>query len=128
MVGKRRTQQKIYQTEETQVDKLDEYGDKTGEKITTYTIKETYKASVSVFEREPLVVDGGVVADYERTLTLYKKYNQGIPNISEGDRFFIDVEPQIENETITNEPDYVVVKNITTEKGQVYRYKLKKLV
>lgn len=128
MTGKRRGQQKIYQTEETFTDKLDQYGDMTGEKIPAYSIKATYKASVSVFEREPLVVDGGVVADYERTLTLYKKYNQTRPNIVEGDRFFIDVKPQIENDIITNKPDYVVVKDITTEKGQVYRYKLKKLV
>lgn len=128
MVGKRRGQQKVFQTEETQVDKLDQYGDMTGEKITTYSIKATYKASVSVFEREPLIVDGGVVADYERTLTLYKKYNQSRPEIVEGDRFFIDVEPQIENDIITNQPDYVVTKDITTQKGQVYRYKLKKLV
>lgn len=128
MVGKRRGQQKVYQTGETQVDILDQYGDMTGEKTTTYTIKATYKASVSVFEREPLVVGGGVVADYERTLTLYKKYNQTRPDIVEGDRFFIDVEPIIENNTITNTPDYVITKDITTEKGQVYRYKLQKLV
>lgn len=128
MVGKRRGQQKIFQTEETQVDKLDQYGDKTGEKITTYTIKATYKASVSVFEREPLVVSSGVVADYDRVITLYKKYNQSRPNIKEGDRFFIDVKPIIENDKITNEPDYVVTKDITTEKGQVYRYRLEKLV
>lgn len=128
MVGKRRGQQKIFQTEETQVDKLDQYGDKTGEKITTYTIKATYKASVSVFEREPLVVSSGVVADYDRVITLYKKYNQSRPNIKEGDRFFIDVKPIIESDKITNEPDYVVTKDITTEKGQVYRYRLEKLV
>ena len=128
MVGKRRGQQKVYQTGETKVDILDQYGDMTGEKATTYTIKATYKASVSVFEREPLVVGGGVVADYERTLTLYKKYNQTRPDIVEGDRFFIDVEPIIENNTITNTPDYVITKDITTEKGQVYRYKLQKLV
>lgn len=128
MVGRRRLQQKVYQTEETQTDKLDQYGDMTGEKITAYSIKATYKASVSVYEREPIVVGGGVVADYERTLTLYKKYNQTRPNIVEGDRFFIDVKPQIENDIIINEPDYVITKDITTEKGQVYRYKLKKLV
>ena len=128
MRGRKRLQQNIYQTEETQTDKLDQYGDMTGEKITAYSIKATYKASVSVYEREPIVVGSGVVADYERTLTLYKKYNQTRPNIVEGDRFFIDVEPQIENDIIINEPDYVITKDITTEKGQVYRYKLKKLV
>ena len=128
MTGRRRLQQKVYQTEETQTDKLDQYGDMTGEKITAYSIKATYKASVSVYEREPIVVGSGVVADYERTLTLYKKYNQTRPNIVEGDRFFIDVEPQIENDIIINEPDYVITKDITTETGQVYRYKLKKLV
>lgn len=128
MRGRKRLQQNIYQTEETQTDKLDQYGDMTGEKITAYSIKATYKASVSVYEREPIVVGSGVVADYERTLTLYKKYNQTRPNIVEGDRFFIDVEPQIENDIIINEPDYVITKDITTEKGQVYKYKLKKLV
>lgn len=128
MRGRKRLQQNIYQTEETQTDKLDQYGDMTGEKITAYSIKATYKASVSVYEREPIVVGSGVVADYERTLTLYKKYNQTRPNIVEGDRFFIDVEPQIENDIIINEPDYVITKDITTERGQVYRYKLKKLV
>ena len=128
MRGRKRLQQNIYQTEETQTDKLDQYGDMTGEKITAYSIKATYKASVSVYEREPIVVGSGVVADYERTLTLYKKYNQTRPNIVEGDRFFIDVEPQIENDIIINEPDYVITKDITTEKSQVYRYKLKKLV
>ena len=128
MRGRKRLQQNIYQTEETQTDKLDQYGDMTGEKITAYSIKATYKASVSVYEREPIVVGSGVVADYERTLTLYKKFNQTRPNIVEGDRFFIDVEPQIENDIIINEPDYVITKDITTEKGQVYRYKLKKLV
>ena len=128
MTGRRRLQQKVYQTEETQIDKLDQYGDMTGEKITAYSIKATYKASVSVYEREPIVIGSGVVADYERTLTLYKKYNQTRPNIVEGDRFFIDVAPQIENDIVINEPDYVITKDITTEKGQVYRYKLKKLV
>lgn len=128
MVGKRRGQQKIYQTEKTLTDKLDKYGDMTGEKIEAYTIKATYKASVSVFERDPLLVNGGVVADYERNITLYKKYNQTRPNIVEGDRFFIDVEPTIESGVITNKPDYVVTKDITTEKGQVYRYKIQKLV
>lgn len=127
MRGRLRGQQNIYQVGEELKDKVDEYGDITGEKEAIVSIIATYKASVSTNEREPIVVDAGVVADYDRVITLYREYNKERPDIKEGDKFFIDVKPMYEDDKVVNEPDYVITKDITTEKGQVFRYRLKKL-
>lgn len=127
MRGRLRGQQNIYQVGEELKDKVDEYGDITGEKEAIVSIIATYKASVSTNEREPIVVEAGVVADYDRVITLYREYNKERPDIKEGDKFFIDVKPMYEDEKVVNEPDYVITKDITTDKGQVFRYRLKKL-
>lgn len=127
MRGRLRGQQNIYQVGEELKDKVDEYGDITGEKEAIVSIIATYKASVSTNEREPIVVEAGVVADYDRVITLYREYNKERPDIKEGDKFFIDVKPMYEDDKVVNEPDYVITKDITTEKGQVFRYRLKKL-
>lgn len=123
MRGKKRNHQKFYLVEYTETDVVDDYGDKTGEKLLAYTLKQVFSGSISVYQNTPEQKNAGIVGDYERILTIFDRVE-----LHEGDELFIDIEPIIEDNVISNVPDYVVKKPIMTKTGLIDRYGVSKKV
>lgn len=123
MRGRKKQQQNIYVVDYTEIDIVDEHGDKTGDKEKVYVLRKTFKASVSETATLPSEINIGAVEDYERYFTCTID-----PKLKVGDYVFIDEEPTISEGTITNNPDYVIQRPIKTQKNIVFRYGIKKCV
>lgn len=113
MRGKQRGQQTIYLAVIEKTKKYDSNGDWTGEYNETETKGQSYRCSVSVSDTAT-ILNAGIVPNYERLLTFYKG-----TNLNEGDRLFIDSDTK---------SDYVITQKITTYKGQVFVYGIKRIV
>lgn len=81
---------------------------------------------VSATSGTPEEIAAGVVPNYDRYITSYKKLD-----VQEGDMCFVDVEPKLDASgelAMTDDyipvtpPDYRIVKLLVTQKGLVFRY------
>lgn len=123
MRGRKKQQQNIYVVDCTEIDIVDDYGDKTGDKEKAYVLRKTFKASVSETATMPTEINVGAVEDYDRYFTCTTD-----PKLEVGDYVFIDEEPTYNGTSITNKPDYVITRKIKTQKNIVFRYGIKKCV
>lgn len=86
---------------------------------------------VSTTSGTPEELAAGIVPNYDRYITSYKKLD-----VQEGDMCFVDVEPQLdasgelamkEDSIPVTPPDYRIVKLLVTQKGLVFRYGISKI-
>lgn len=123
MQSLKRDLQKVYKLKTTKENVVDQYGDETGETKNTFRIDKCCMVSVSSTSGTPANLEIGAVVDYDRYITVYhNKYE-----FNEGDFIFVDVSPVVENDIVTNKPDYIVKKKLATKKGIVSRYGISKV-
>ena len=86
---------------------------------------------VSATSGTPEEIAAGVVPNYDRYITSYKKLD-----VQEGDMCFVDVEPKLdasgelemkEDSIPVTPPDYRIVKLLVTQKGLVFRYGISRI-
>ena len=86
---------------------------------------------VSATSGTPEELAAGIVPNYDRYITSYKKLD-----VQEGDMCFVDVEPQLDasGELVMTDdyipvtpPDYRIEKSLITQKGIVFRYGIVKI-
>lgn len=115
----KRQQQKIWFTRVTEknvgIDKIKVYAKPLMERL-----------PVSATSGTPEEIAAGVVPNYDRYITSYKKLD-----VQEGDMCFVDVDPQLDASgelAMTDDyipvtpPDYRIVKLLVTQTGLVFRY------
>ncbi len=94
-----------------------------------------YRLSVSATTGFPSVFGAGIVPDYDREITVYWGQFTGF-NPKPGTLLYVDVTPELdENGDLvltddgepTVEPDYVVVRMISSQRSQISRYGIKKV-
>ncbi|OUO77901.1 hypothetical protein B5F53_11845 [Blautia sp. An249] len=101
------------------------------DKVKVYAKPFMKELPVSATSGTPEEIAAGVVPNYDRYITSYKKLD-----VQEGDMCFVDVEPQLdasgelamkEDSIPVTPPDYRIVKLLVTQKGLVFRYGIVKI-
>ena len=101
------------------------------DKVKVYAKPFMKELPVSATSGTPDEVAAGIVPNYDRYITSYKKLD-----VQEGDMCFVDVEPQLDasGELVTTDdyipvtpPDYRIVKLLVTQKGFVFRYGISRI-
>lgn len=101
------------------------------DKVKVYAKPFMKELPVSATSGTPDEVAAGIVPNYDRYITSYKKLD-----VQEGDMCFVDVEPQLDasgelvmtDDYITvTPPDYRIVKLLVTQKGFVFRYGISRI-
>lgn len=101
------------------------------DKVKVYAKPFMKELPVSATSGTPEELAAGIVPNYDRYITSYKKLD-----VQEGDMCFIDVEPKLDANgelTMTDDyipvtpPDYRIVKLLVTQKGLVFRYGISKI-
>ena len=96
------------------------------DKVKVYAKPFMKELPISATSGTPDEVAAGIVPNYDRYITSYKKLD-----VQEGDMCFVDVEPQLDasGELVMTDdyipvtpPDYRIVKLLVTQKGFVFRY------
>lgn len=100
-----------------------------------YSTPVKYRLSVSHTAGFPSVFSTGLVPDYDREITVYAGQLTGF-NPPEGALLYVDVEPMLdangdivldENYEPTVLPDYVLVRRLSTMRGKVAKYGIKRV-
>lgn len=101
------------------------------DKVKVYAKPFMKELPVSATSGTPDEVAAGIVPNYDRYITSYKKLD-----VQEGDMCFVDVEPQLDasGELVMTDdyipvtpPDYRIVKLLVTQKGFVFRYGISRI-
>ena len=101
------------------------------DKVKVYAKPFMKELPVSATSGTPDEVAAGIVPNYDRYITSYKKLD-----VQEGDMCFVDVEPQLDasGELVMTDdyipvtpPDYRIEKLLVTQKGLVFRYGISKV-
>ena len=101
------------------------------DKVKVYAKPFMKELPVSDTSGTPDEVAAGIVPNYDRYITSYKKLD-----VQEGDMCFVDVEPQLDasGELVMTDdyipvtpPDYRIVKLLVTQKGFVFRYGISRI-
>jgi len=126
--GAWKLRQDIYVTSRTEVqDGID--------RVIVYAKPKRYRLSVSATVGTPGVYSTGIVPDYDREITVYTGQLTGF-NPPEGALLYVDVTPDLDASgylkldnygEITVKPDYELVRKISTLRGKVSRYGIKRV-
>lgn len=101
------------------------------DKVKVYAKPFMIELPVSATSGTPEELAAGIVPNYDRYITSYKKLD-----VQEGDMCFVDVEPQLDASgelAMTDDyipvtpPDYRIVKLLVTQKGLVFRYGISRI-
>lgn len=101
------------------------------DKIKVYAKPLMERLAVSATSGTPEEIAAGVVPNYDRYITSYKKLD-----VQEGDMCFVDVEPKLdasgelamkEDSIPVTPPDYRIEKLLVTQTGLVFRYGISKV-
>ena len=101
------------------------------DKVKVYAKPFMKELSVSATSGTPEEIAAGVVPNYDRYITSYKKLD-----VQEGDMCFVDVEPKLDASgelAMTDDyipvtpPDYRIEKLLVTQKGLVFRYGISRI-
>lgn len=101
------------------------------DKVKVYAKPFMKELPVSATSGTPDEVAAGIVPNYDRYITSYKKLD-----VQEGDMCFVDVEPQLDasGELVMTDdyipvtpPDYRIEKLLVTQKGLVFRYGISRI-
>lgn len=101
------------------------------DKVKVYAKPFIKSLPVSATSGTPDEVAAGIVPNYDRYITSYKKLD-----VQEGDMCFVDVEPKLDASgelAMTDDyvpvtpPDYRIVKLLVTQKGLVFRYGISRI-
>lgn len=101
------------------------------DKVKVYAKPFMEQLPVSATSGTPEELAAGIVPNYDRYITSYKKLD-----VQEGDMCFVDVEPQLdasgelemkEDNIPVTPPDYRIVKLLVTQKGLVFRYGISRI-
>lgn len=105
------------------------------DRVKVYSKPKKYRLSVSATVGTPSVFSTGIVPDYDREITVYAGQFTGF-DAPEGSLLYVDVAPDLDmNGYIklddagepTVYPDYELVRKISTVRGKVSRYGIKKV-
>jgi len=105
------------------------------DRVKVYSKPKKYRLSVSATVGTPSVFSTGIVPDYDREITVYAGQFTGF-DAPEGALLYVDVAPDLDmNGYIklddagepTVYPDYELVRKISTVRGKVSRYGIKKV-
>ena len=102
--------------------------------VKSYSKPKKYRLSVSATTGVPSVFNSGIVPDYDREITVYVGQFTGF-DAPEGALLYVDVTPEIADDGYlvlsdgepTIYPDYELVRKISTLRGKVSRYGIKKV-
>lgn len=93
------------------------------------------KATVSVTSGTPEEIAAGIVPDYDRYLTYYRKKYGKNPELEEGMSMWVDVSPALDEDgflalqedgiSLIVPPDYTLKRIIGTKKSTIIRYGIK---
>lgn len=101
------------------------------DKVKVYAKPFMKELPVSATSGTPDEVAAGIVPNYDRYITSYKKLD-----VQEGDMCFVGVEPQLDasGELVMTDdyipvtpPDYRIVKLLVTQRGIVFRYGISRI-
>lgn len=105
------------------------------DRVKVYSKPAKYRLSVSATAGVPAIFGTGIVPDYDRQITVYKGQFTGFAP-SEGTYLYVDATPELDaNGSLvldksgdpTVYPDYIVTRRLTTARGQVSLYGIKKV-
>lgn len=104
------------------------------DRVKVYTKPVKYRLSVSATAGYPNIVNTGIIPDYDREITVYAGQVTGF-HAPEGSLLYVDVSPELDEngDLVLSEdgeptvyPDYVMVRRISTMRGKVSRYGIKR--
>lgn len=105
------------------------------DRVKVYSKPVKYRLSVSATVGTPTIFQTGIAPDYDREITVYAGQFTGF-NAPEGALLYVDVAPELDDEgfLVLNDygeplvyPDYVMVRRISTIRGKVSRYGIKRV-
>ena len=105
------------------------------DRVKVYSKPKKYRLSVSATAGVPSVFGTGIVPDYDREITVYAGQFTGF-DAPEGALLYVDISPDLDSEgniklddagEPTVYPDYELVRKISTLRGKVSRYGIKKV-
>ena len=105
------------------------------DRVKVYSKPKKYRLSVSATTGYPATFTTGIVPEYDREITVYAGQLTGF-DAPEGALLYVDVSPDLDengyiqldaNGEPTVYPDYELVRKISTLRGKVSRYGIKKV-